>query len=133
MMGDNEPIVISTVIKDFEVRRIFIDQGSLADIMFWNLFEKLGFKDRAMQQYKGNLVGFTGNTIKPKGYVKFDVGFGKGTHIKVIQVKFLVVDCPTAYNAINGRPTLNALGAVVSTLHLMMKFYGDDDTIITVK
>jgi len=37
-------------------------------------------------------------------------------------IDFLVVDAPSAYNAILGRGTLNAIGAVVSTSHLMMKF-----------
>ena len=36
-------------------------------------------------------------------------------------IDFLVVDAPSAYNAILGRGTLNAIGAVVSTSHLMMK------------
>ena len=35
---------------------------------------------------------------------------------------FLVVKAPSAYNAILGRPGLNALQAVVSTYHLKLKF-----------
>ncbi|XP_010252435.1 PREDICTED: uncharacterized protein LOC104594015 [Nelumbo nucifera] len=37
-------------------------------------------------------------------------------------VDFTVVRCPSSYNAILGRPTLNALQAAVSTFHLAMKF-----------
>ncbi|GMN42449.1 hypothetical protein TIFTF001_011665 [Ficus carica] len=37
-------------------------------------------------------------------------------------VEFIVVDRPSVYNVILGRPTLNALKAVVSTYHLAMKF-----------
>jgi hypothetical protein len=37
-------------------------------------------------------------------------------------VKFLVVDKPSAYNAIFGRTTLNELKVVMSTPHLSMKF-----------
>jgi len=47
-------------------------------------------------------------------------------------VKFLVVDCPSAYNLILGRLSLNKLGAVVSTLHMAMKFYAGDGKIITI-
>jgi hypothetical protein len=48
-------------------------------------------------------------------------------------VKFLVIKCPSAYNVILGRPTLNTLGAVVSTLHMAIKFPRDRDDIITVR
>ena len=37
-------------------------------------------------------------------------------------VNFLLVDQPSTYNAIIGRPTLNALRVIVSTYHLTMKF-----------
>ena len=37
-------------------------------------------------------------------------------------VDFLLVDQPSAYNAIIGRPTLNAFRAIVFTYHLVMKF-----------
>ena len=41
-------------------------------------------------------------------------------------VDFLLVDQPSAYNAIIGRPTLNTLWAVASTYHLAMKFQAGD-------
>ena len=40
-------------------------------------------------------------------------------------VKFLVVDCSSTYNAILERPTLNPWNAVTSTYHLMIKFHTD--------
>ena len=51
-----------------------------------------------------------------------------GVHLaKVTQmVDFLLLDQPSAYNAIIARPTLNALCAVVSTYHLAMKFPAGD-------
>ena len=40
-------------------------------------------------------------------------------------VKFLVVDCSSTYNAILERSTLNPWNAVTSTYHLMIKFHTD--------
>ena len=37
-------------------------------------------------------------------------------------VNFLVVDHPSVYNVIIGRPTLNDMRAITSTYHLVMKF-----------
>ena len=42
------------------------------------------------------------------------------------QVDFLVVDCPTSYNVIIGRPTLNKWKAATSTYCLKVKFPTDD-------
>ena len=42
------------------------------------------------------------------------------------QVDFLVVDCPSSYNVIIGRPTLNKWKAVTSTYCLKVKFPTDN-------
>jgi hypothetical protein len=117
----------------YEVKRLFVDQGSSADIMFWDLFQKLGLTDKDLIPHKGNLIGFTGDTISPKGYVKLKVTFSGRDGSRSVEVKFLVVDCPSVYNAIIGRQILNALGAVVSTLHMAMKFPGDRGEIVTIR
>ncbi|GAV81498.1 hypothetical protein CFOL_v3_24953 [Cephalotus follicularis] len=39
-----------------------------------------------------------------------------------VEMTFLVVDTPSPYNAIVGRPGLNLMEAIVSTRHLLMKF-----------
>ena len=38
------------------------------------------------------------------------------------QLDFLVVDCPSSYNVIIGRPTLNKWKATTSTYYLKVKF-----------
>ena len=47
-----------------------------------------------------------------------------GTHLRQLtrQLDFLVVDCPSSYNVIIGRPTLNRWKAATSTYCLKMKF-----------
>ena len=43
------------------------------------------------------------------------------------QLDFLVVDCPSSYNVIIGRPTLNRWKAATSTYCLKVKFPTDDE------
>ncbi|GAU50359.1 hypothetical protein TSUD_409320 [Trifolium subterraneum] len=69
---------------------------------------------------------FKGSTTKPWGYVDLIVTFGENKAMKSVKVKFLVVDCPSLYNYIIGRPTLAELFAVSSTIHLKLKYYTKD-------
>ena len=47
-----------------------------------------------------------------------------GTYLQQLtkEINYLIVDCSSAYNAIIGRPTLNAWRAATSTYHLLVKF-----------
>lgn len=63
--------------------------------------------------YRLNLTSF--------GY-PLPVLFLKSPNVAIATVKFFVVDAPSAYNAILGRGRLNAIEALVSTSHFMMKF-----------
>ncbi|GFY95426.1 hypothetical protein Acr_10g0008110 [Actinidia rufa] len=47
---------------------------------------------------------------------------GTEPHQTTVWQDFIVVDCPSPYNAILGRPTLGEIKAITSTYHLKMKF-----------
>jgi hypothetical protein len=100
--------------------------------MLWSLFDKMGLGSKDLIPHQGSLIGFTGDTIIPKGYVDLKVCFGKKPSAKTIPIRFIVVDCPSVYNAIIGRPTLNSLGAIVSTIHLAMKYPSENGVVVTV-
>jgi len=52
--------------------------------------------------------------------------------IKTIPIRFLVINMPTSYNVLLGQPSLNTLGAVISTPHLAMKFPSPSGDILTI-
>lgn len=104
------------------VSRILIDTGSSADVLYRDTFHKLGLRDSMLSPVRTPLVGFTGDSVHSMGMVTLRVYFGASPCRTDILVDFLVVDAPSAYNAILGRGALNKLGAVVSTAHLMIKF-----------
>ncbi|RDX62672.1 hypothetical protein CR513_58973, partial [Mucuna pruriens] len=60
------------------------------------------------------------NTIK--GTIELETIFREDSGVRRIPVLYTVVDVGASYNIILGRPTLNRLGAIVSTYHLCMKF-----------
>ena len=58
----------------------------------------------------------------PEGSIDLPFTAGEPPCQITLIVSFLVVRCPSTYNAIIGRPTLNNLRAVTSTYHLKVKF-----------
>ena len=68
------------------------------------------------------LMGFTGDKINPLGMVSFMIEADTYPKQITMSIEFLVVDSPSAYNIIIGRPTLNKLRALTSTYHLFVRF-----------
>ncbi|XP_020238619.1 uncharacterized protein LOC109817702 [Cajanus cajan] len=129
----DDPMVISVEIHNCIVRKTLVDQGSSADILYWNTFKQLGIPESELVPYDEPLVGFSGERVKTKGYIKLSTRFGfEGTEYRDISVKYVVVHASTSYNILLGRPSLNRLGAIVSTPHLAMKFPAESGRIVTV-
>ncbi|KAL0461378.1 UNVERIFIED_CONTAM: hypothetical protein Slati_0025400 [Sesamum latifolium] len=78
--------------------------------------------DVSLEKVNTSLYGFAGEVVHPRGMVSLPLTMGRGTMRKTCLLKFLVVDVPSAYNVILGRPTLNTFQAVVSTYHMKIKF-----------
>jgi len=53
--------------------------------------------------------------------------------LRTTNIRYLVVNAPSAYNILLGRPALNRLGAVASTRHMKMKLPSLEGAVITVK
>ena len=69
------------------------------------------------------LVGFDGMKVQPVGTITLPVMEGAYPQQVARDVNFLVVDCPSSYNAIIGRPALNSWKAITSTYLLSVKFF----------
>uniref|UniRef100_A0A2N9HNF1 Uncharacterized protein n=1 Tax=Fagus sylvatica TaxID=28930 RepID=A0A2N9HNF1_FAGSY len=118
----DDALVITINIAGFTTRRVMVDNGSSADILYLPAYQQMRLDKDKLRPMDAPLVGFTGDKVCPVGIVTLPITVG--THPKTISktVDFLVVNCPSAYNAIIGRPTLNRLRAVTSTYHLLLKF-----------
>ncbi|KAL0304077.1 UNVERIFIED_CONTAM: Retrovirus-related Pol polyprotein from transposon [Sesamum radiatum] len=118
-----EALVVSAVVSNIEVRRILVDSGSSVDILFEATFRKMRMKREDLTPKETTLMGFEGSTTRALGKVTLPVSLGEEPRIKIVMVRFLVVDTSyPSYNIILGRPALNAIEAVISTLCLKIKF-----------
>ncbi|PSS11642.1 Pyrophosphate--fructose 6-phosphate 1-phosphotransferase [Actinidia chinensis var. chinensis] len=68
------------------------------------------------------IVGFGGNMTHPLDWIKLPVTLGAEPHQTTVWQDFIVVDCPSPYNAILGQPTLRGVKVITLTYHLKMKF-----------
>ncbi|KAL0409550.1 UNVERIFIED_CONTAM: hypothetical protein Sradi_1889400 [Sesamum radiatum] len=115
-------MVITAMLANYEVGRIFVDSGSSADILFGEAYDQMQLGDVSLEKVNTSLYGFAGEVLHPRGMVSLPLTMGRGTTRKTCLLKFLVVDVPSAYNVILGRPTLNTFQAVISTYHMKIKF-----------
>ncbi|XP_057432181.1 uncharacterized protein LOC130724931 [Lotus japonicus] len=81
---EDDPIVVMLRIVEYEIERVLLDQGSSADFIYGDAFEKLGLTESDLLPYD--------------------------------------VKCTSLYNVLIGRPSLNRLGAIISTRHLTTKY-----------
>ncbi|GAV77461.1 LOW QUALITY PROTEIN: hypothetical protein CFOL_v3_20932, partial [Cephalotus follicularis] len=107
----DDPVVVTLLVELFTMKRILIDSGSSADILYKHAFDQLRIPADQLKPVKTPLVGFTGETIHPLGSINLSVVAGTAPRQTQVEMTFLVVDTPSPYNAIVGRPGLNLLEA----------------------
>jgi len=61
----DDALVVTAQINGFLVKRVIIDQGSGADVMYPNLFKGLGLKNEDLSKYDTPLVEFDGKVVIP--------------------------------------------------------------------
>ncbi|XP_065638326.1 uncharacterized protein LOC136071216 [Quercus suber] len=118
----NVALVVTLKIGGYDAKRVLVDQGCGAEIMYLDLYNELNLKPKDLTIYDSPLLGFDGKVVIPRGQIRLLVQAGS----EVVEVDFIVVDAYSHYTAIVVRPWLHALGAVSSTLHLKVKYPSRD-------
>nr|XP_023910589.1 uncharacterized protein LOC112022246 [Quercus suber] len=114
----DDALVVYARIGGFLVKRVMIDQGSGADVIYPDLFRGLGLRSADLSEYGTPLVGFDGKIVIPEGQISLPVNM-EG---REVVVTFIVVASFSLYTAILGKPWIHEMGAVPSTLHVKVKF-----------
>ena len=122
----NDPLVIMLTIERFNTKRILVDNGSSIDIIYLPAFQQLKLDPRKLRSFDSLLVSFSGDKVYPRGIVTLTITVGTYPMQLTRQLDFLVVDFPSSYNVIIGRPTLNKWKAATSTYCLKVKFPTDN-------
>ena len=103
----DDAIVITLLIADYTTRRVLVDNGSSAYILYYPAFQQMRIGRDQLRPVNSPLVGFGVMKVQPVGTISLPVVVGAYPQQITRNVNFLVVDCSSSYNAIIGRPTLN--------------------------
>ena len=118
----DDPLVIRAVVAKKTIHRVFVDNGSSADIIFASAFDKMGIEREKLEPVSTHLRGFFGEKVLPLGSIQLVLTLGDPPCQVTTTVRFLIVDAPSAYNVLLGRPSLNAIKAIPSGYHMVIKF-----------
>ena len=69
----DDALVITLRIWGYDVKRVMVDQGSAAEIMYLDLYKGLSLRAKDLTPYSSPLVSFEGNVIIPKGQIRLPV------------------------------------------------------------
>ena len=118
----DDPLVVRAVVANKTVHRVLIDNGSSADVIFASAFDNIGIGREILDPVNTHLRGFSGEKVLPLGSIQLVLTLGEPPCQATTTEKFLIVDAPSAYNMLLGRPSLNAIKSIPSAYHMMIKF-----------
>ena len=107
----DDALVITLQIGGYDVKKVMVDDGSGAEIMYPDLYKGMKLRPEYLTPYSSPLMSFDGKIVMPKGQIRLPMQ----TSPKIVEVDFIVVDTYSPYTAIMARPWLHTLGAVAST------------------
>ena len=118
----DDPLVIRAIVANKTVHRVLIDNGSSTDIIFASAFDKIGIEREKLEPVSSYLLGFSGEKVLPLGSIQLVLTLGDPPCQATTMIKFRIVDALSAYNMLLGRPSLNAIRAIPSAYHMVVKF-----------
>ena len=118
----NGPLVIRVVVANKTIHQVLVDNGSLVDIIFASGFDKMGIGREKLELVNAHLRGFSDERVLPLGSIQPVLTLGEPPCHAITPVRFLIVDAPSAYNMLLGRPFPNAIRATPSAYHMVVEF-----------
>ena len=66
----DDALVVTLRIEGYDVKRVLVDQGSGAEIMYPDLYKGLNLKPEDLTAYDSPLVSFDGKVVIPMGQIR---------------------------------------------------------------
>ena len=82
----------------------------------------MGIGREKLEPVNAYLSGFSRERVLPLGSIQLVLTLGDPPCQATTTVRFLIVDAPSAYNMLLGKPSLNTIRVIPSTYHMVIKF-----------
>ncbi|XP_074377001.1 uncharacterized protein LOC141718519 [Apium graveolens] len=115
-------LVITPIIGNCLVMRVLVDNGASVDILFHDIFIRMGYNDSQPTPSNAPIYGFNHVECKVERAIQLLVTIGEEPREATQMLNFQVVKAASTYNAIIGRTGIHAFKAVPSTYHMVLKF-----------
>lgn len=130
---DNDPLVIIIQHDNWDITCALINLGSSTDVLLWDVFQNLKLNLGHIQRFTGSFMGLSCERMQIMSCVTLETTCGQGHDVKTINVNYLILNTMSPYNIILRHPVINALGAIVSTRYLTLKYPFLDGRVDTIQ
>jgi hypothetical protein len=129
----NASLVLKAQIGGYDIDRVFMDAGSRINLIYTKTLRAMHISLEFLKPIDCSFHGIVpGSANYPLGRISLDVCFGNLQNYRREKLDFKVMDWPSRYHAILGRPTFSRFMAVPHYTYLVLKMLGPRG-IITVK
>ena len=72
----DDPLVIMLTIEGFNTRKVLVDNGSSADVMYMTAFQQMKLDPKCLKPFGSLLVSFNGDRVYPKSIISIQITAG---------------------------------------------------------
>lgn len=118
----NDVVVITVVIANFKAHKIMIDSGSIANVLFYDMFLKIKCPKEKLMLVQCPLYWFNRDVVIPVRLISLLITLRTAPRYLNLMLDFSVAKVLLVYNVILGKPCIRMAKVILSTYHLIMKF-----------
>ena len=102
----SDPLVVEMQTANMIVKRVLVHTGSSMNILYKSSLERMGLSSKDLEPCNQTIYGFSGEGVTPSGMIRLPITAGRLPRSRTVLANFIVVDFPSAYNVLMGRPIL---------------------------
>jgi hypothetical protein len=124
------PVVLKAQIGGYDIGRVFMDAGRGINLIYARTLRAMCISLESLKPTDCSFHGIVpGSANYPLGKIELDVCFGNSNNYRREKLEFEVMDWPSQYHAILGRPAFAKFMAVPHYAYLTLKIPGPKGTI----